>query len=78
MGATTIDEYDASANATISNGVRFEYIDTGSGEQRVGYFDRETGLFTALDALEQMVITHFKPARGEIYVRTRQNSTYQS
>ena len=61
VGVQTIEEYDASARATIEHGQRFEYHDRKAGETRVGYWDAEAGLFTALRADERRLITHFRP-----------------
>jgi hypothetical protein len=75
VGAISIDDYDVSANATISAGERFEYIDSNSGLARVGYFDRATELLSVLDSDELVIITHFKPDRKGQYVRDVPNST---
>jgi hypothetical protein len=78
VGVQRLEEYDASARETIRRGRRFEYREPRSGALRVGYFDPETGLFTALDAQESHILTHFRPREGEAYVRQRlPDSTYR-
>jgi RHS repeat-associated protein len=47
VGAASRKAYDRSARDTIKNGRRFTYRDRGTGRRRVGYFNPETGLFTA-------------------------------
>jgi len=61
MSAQTIEEYDASARYTIEYGERFQYTDRDLGKPRVGYYDANTGLFTALRADERRIFTHFRP-----------------
>ncbi len=66
VGASTPEEYDASARTTIRNGIRFEYRER-NGVQRVGYYDKPRGLFTALDRSERRITTHC--AVTEHYIR---------
>jgi hypothetical protein len=46
---SSIERYDASAQETIAIGNRFTYRDRITHERRVGYYDRETARFTAVD-----------------------------
>ncbi|HZR97249.1 MAG TPA: hypothetical protein VFE37_01000 [Chloroflexota bacterium] len=73
----TIPEYDASARATIRNGIRFTYDEKDSGRPRVGYYDPETGLLTVLRGDGSRILTHFAPDDGEDYVLRQPNSTYR-
>jgi hypothetical protein len=70
----SIEAYDASAQETISIGVRFTYIDPGTGESRIGYFHRDTSRMTATDA-DGFIVCHFLTA--EDYVVTLERSTYR-
>jgi hypothetical protein len=75
--AGSISEYDASARATIRDGQRFTYTDPGRGRPHVGYYDSETGLFTALSGDGRLILTHFRPEDGEQYIRDLPHSTYR-
>ena len=55
----SVAAYDASARETIAVGTYFEYRDLDSGDPRVGYYDRETGRFTALTSDESTILTHY-------------------
>jgi pyocin large subunit-like protein len=76
VNARTIQEYDASARATIRDGTRFTYEDPKTGRPRIGYYDPETGLLTALRGDGSEILTHFAPDDGEDYVRGLPHSTY--
>lgn len=69
----TIDEYDASAQETMTVGVRFTYRDRITGLPRIGYFHRETARLTALD-LEGFIVSHFRT--DEEYVAELPRSAY--
>jgi hypothetical protein len=70
VGARTVGAYDESARRTIESGRRFIYRDRATNHPRVGYWDPETGYFTATTQQGKRVIihTHFpldwKAARG--------------
>ena len=72
----SIPEYDASARATIRDGIRFTYDDRASGRPRIGYFDPETELLTVLRGDGARILTHFGPEDGEDYVLGLPNSSY--
>jgi pyocin large subunit-like protein len=76
VNARTVEEYDASARATIRDGTRFSYDDPKTGRKRIGYYDPETGLLTALRGDGSAILTHFAPEDGEDYVRRLPRSTY--
>jgi pyocin large subunit-like protein len=76
MNARTVQEYDASARATIRDGTRFTYDDPKTSRLRIGYYDPETGLLTALLGDGSEILTHFAPDDGEDYVRDLPHSTY--
>ena len=61
VGASSVREYDLSARRTIQNGRRFRYMDRASGEPRVGYWDPDTGLFTATSETrgDTAILSHF-------------------
>ncbi|MEO0685020.1 MAG: RHS repeat-associated core domain-containing protein [Cyanobacteria bacterium J06649_11] len=61
VGATSARAYDISARTTIQNGRRFKYRDRSSGDFRIGYFDSQTGFFTATSQSRRTptIFTHF-------------------
>jgi hypothetical protein len=64
VGAESVQQYDQSARQTIVNGRRFTYRDRSSNEARVGYWDPNTGYFTATTQSGQSprgvsILTHF-------------------
>lgn len=62
MGARTVEEYDASARAVIALADRiFAYEDPTTALPRVGCFDSETGLFTAMSDDDRWIVSHFRP-----------------
>ena len=75
LGIDSVEEYDESAHETIDVGTYFEYRDLQADLWRVGYYDRSTRRFTALNADETVILTHFRcPER---YVaRSLRGSTY--
>jgi pyocin large subunit-like protein len=76
-GYRSVDEYDRGARETIRVGRRFDYRDTQSNAPRLGFYDPETNRFTALTADGRRITTHFRPDRGERYVRGLPGSTYR-
>src|SRR5262245_51703370 len=70
-------EYDASARETIRIGTSFTYIDRESNAERLGFFQKETNRFSGLTRDGRRITTHFKPDRGEAYVRGLDRSTYR-
>ena len=62
LGFTSRKMYDESARLTIEKGRKFRYKDRSSGEPRIGYWDKETGLFTATSQTRKtpVILTHFK------------------
>ena len=62
VGAKNVRGYDQSARQTIRNGREFTYRDRGTGKKRVGYYDSDTGLFTATsqNGKTPIIHTHFK------------------
>jgi hypothetical protein len=70
-------EYDRGAREVIRIGRRFEYRDTQSNAPRVGYYDKPSNRFTAMTGDERRITTHFRPDRGESYVRGLPGSTYR-
>jgi hypothetical protein len=75
LGSADEAEYDASARETIRTGRRFAYQDPASGQGRLGYFDRRSGLLTALTDDEAIIVTHF--LTDEQYVRQLPGSTFR-
>ncbi|WP_244599799.1 RHS repeat domain-containing protein, partial [Escherichia coli] len=61
VGANSVKEYDISARTTIQNGRKFTYRDRYTNKPRVGYYDPETGLFTATSQTGKtpVILTHF-------------------
>jgi hypothetical protein len=62
LGFTSRKMYDESARLTIKKGRKFYYKDRSSGEPRIGYWDKETGLFTATSQTRKtpVILTHFR------------------
>ena len=72
-----VSQYDRSARTTIRLGKCFTYLDPDYGVPRVGYFTLGNGRFTALNASQTRILTHFIPKHGERYVRDElPQSTY--
>jgi pyocin large subunit-like protein len=68
-------EYDAAARETIRSGTTFSYLDRESNAERVGFYDRANNRFTGLTRDGTRITTHFRPTRGEAYVRGLERST---
>ncbi len=73
FGNCSIDEFDASAQRTLDTGTYFEYFHIGSGETRIGCFDRASGGFTVLDE-DDHIVSHFRC--DEVYVRRLPYNNY--
>ncbi len=73
---TTVQEYEESSIDTISVGVRFEFEDGKSSRPRVGYYDVRMNRLTVLTDDELFILSHYRPTRGETYVRGLLRSTY--
>ncbi|HKG17341.1 MAG TPA: hypothetical protein VKA96_06605 [Solirubrobacteraceae bacterium] len=71
------EEYDRAARETIRDGVMFTYVDRETQAPRVGFYDRANNRFTGLTGDGARITTHFRPDRGEIYVRRLERSTYR-
>ena len=61
VGAGSVREYDFSARTTIQDGRKFTYRDRYTNKPRVGYYDPNTGLFTATSQTGKTptILTHF-------------------
>jgi hypothetical protein len=70
----SLEQYDASAQETLSIGVQFTYRDPVTGERRVGYFHRDSSRFTATD-LDGFIRSHFRT--DEAHVAGLPLSTYR-
>ena len=73
----SVEEYDRAARDTIRVGTRFTYQDRESNAQRRGYYDKAGNRFTGVTRDGARVTTHFRPNRGEAYVRGLEDSTYR-
>ena len=73
---STVGDYEGSSIDTVVDGVRFEFEDRKSGRDRVGYYDRATNRLTVLTDDELFILSHYRPTRGEAYVRGLLRSTY--
>ena len=71
-----IDVYEASSLDTIAVGVRFEFEDRKSGRDRLGYYDKATNRLTVTTDDGLFILSHYRPSRGEAYVRGLLRSTY--
>jgi hypothetical protein len=67
------EQYDLSAHETVAVGTPFDYVDPLTDEDRVGYFDRQRGRFTAT-TLDGLIVTHF--VADEDYVASLSYSDY--
>ncbi|GIW06860.1 MAG: hypothetical protein KatS3mg060_1665 [Dehalococcoidia bacterium] len=76
-GYRSVEEYDRGARETIRVGTRFHYRDTQTDAPRLGFYHRETNRFTGLTGDGRRITTHFRPDRGERYVRGLPGSTYR-
>jgi pyocin large subunit-like protein len=70
-------EYDRAARETIRTGTHFTYQDRESNAQRQGFYDKAGNRFTGLTRDGARITTHFRPNRGEAYVRSLEESTYR-
>ena len=70
-------EYDTAARETIRRGTMFSYVDRESDAERLGFYDKPANRFTGLTRNGQRITTHFRPNRGEAYVRGLERSTYR-
>jgi len=70
-------EYDAAARATIRDGAAFRYQDRESDAERLGFYDKAGNRFTGVTRDGRRITTHFRPDRGEAYVRGLERSTYR-
>ena len=62
VGARTVEEYDASARIVVERAdIIFAYEDPTTHLPRVGCYDSETGLFTALSDDDRWIVSHFRP-----------------
>jgi hypothetical protein len=73
----TVEAYDASARETIRVGFAFTYLDRESNAERLGFYHRESNRFTSVTRDGRRITTHFRPDRGETYVRGLERSTYR-
>ena len=69
----SLEDYDDSAQDTLSVGNYFEYFDEDSGNWRTGCYHWETERLTVLDE-DGSIVTHFRC--GEWYVEDLADSTY--
>jgi hypothetical protein len=69
--------YDASARETVAQGTAFTYQDRESNAERLGFFEKASNRFTAVTRDGRRITTHFRPDRGEAYVRGLTRSTYR-
>jgi pyocin large subunit-like protein len=72
----TAQEYDAAARETIKVGTYFTYVDRESDAERIGFYDTGGNRFTGLTRDGNRITTHFRPDRGEAYVRGLERSSY--
>jgi hypothetical protein len=73
----TREAYDGSARETIRIGFAFTYVDRESNAERLGFYHREGNRFTSVTRDGRRITTHFRPDRGEAYVRGLERSTYR-
>lgn len=71
--SASLEEYDASAQDTLSIGTYFEYFDDRAEEWRTGCYHRGTRRLTVLDQ-DDRIVSHFHCT--EWYVESLTDSTY--
>jgi hypothetical protein len=69
--------YDGSARETVGIGTSFTYVDRESNAERLGFYQKESNRFTSVTRDGRRITTHFRPDRGEAYVRGLNRSTYR-
>lgn len=69
--------YDASARDVVTTGTSFTYVDRESNAERLGFYDRPGNRLTSVTRDGRRITTHFRPDRGESYVRSLNRSTYR-
>jgi len=74
---STIEAYDASAREAIRIGVAFTYVDREANAERLGFYQRDSNQFTSVTRDGRRITTHFRPDRGDAYVRGLERSTYR-
>lgn len=72
-----VQDYEASAIATVLGGTRFTYDDPKDGDPRIGYYEQSTNRFTAVTGDDPLIVTHFPPDRGEQYCCDLSATTYR-
>lgn len=70
----TLDEYDASAQETITLGTRFMFREPRTGERCIGFYHRESARFTVTD-MDGFMRSHFRT--DEAHVADLPGSTYE-
>jgi hypothetical protein len=70
-------DYDASARETITTGKLFTYVDLTTHAERLGFYDAVGNRFTSVTLDGERINTHFRPDRGEAYVRALPRSNYR-
>ena|SRR5687768_4849487 len=61
----TVEQYDQSGHETVEIGIRFEYADPDTDDDRIGYFGTATGRFTGT-TLDGLIVTHFVTTEGYV------------
>ena len=74
FGNCSVEGYDASARATLDAGTFFEYFHIGSGETRIGCYDRGSRGLTILDE-DDFIVSHFRC--DESYVQRLPYNNYE-
>ena len=70
-------EYDGAAREAIRIGTSFTYQDRESNSERLGFYHKESNRFVGVTRDGRRITTHFRPDRGEAYVRGLERSTYR-
>ena len=74
LDCRNVAEYERSSKATIDEGTYFNYRDRSTGEWRLGYYDRLTQRFRAVNGDGDTIVTHFRC--GERYIRGLPENDY--
>jgi hypothetical protein len=60
LGCSDVASYDRSALETVDVGIPFRYVDRGSSEERLGYYEPISERFTAINPDNMTIVSHFR------------------
>lgn len=75
LGLRTVAAYEQSSLETVEVGSSFSYRDRSTGAWRIGYYDRWTARFTAVDEDGEEIVSDYRCT--EQYVQNLLESDYR-